>query len=57
MSQVGYDQVDTIRLGNVPPGVPVITFDPYSDEVMSNPYPYYQEMREAGPLVWIQKYG
>ncbi|MBR0706947.1 cytochrome P450 [Bradyrhizobium liaoningense] len=53
MLQVGRDEV-----GVTPsPGAPVITLDPYSDEVMSNPYPYYQEIREAGPLVWMQKYG
>lgn len=57
MSQVGYERIGTTRPEDIPPGVPVITFDPYSDEVMSNPYPYYQKMREAGPLVWMQKYG
>jgi len=57
MSQVGYDQIGATRPGSVPSDVPVITFDPYSDEVMANPYPYYQDLRAAGPLVWIQKYG
>ncbi len=56
MSQVDYE-IGKARPDQLPPGVPVITFDPYSDEVMSNPYPYYQELREAGPIVWMQKYG
>ena len=57
MSQVVHERIGTTRQEDIPPGVPVIMFDPYSDEVMSNPYPYYQEMREAGPLIWMQKYG
>lgn len=55
MAQV--DQIGTARPGGAPPSVSVITFDPYSDEVMSDPYPHYQDLRAAGPLVWMQKYG
>jgi cytochrome P450 len=38
-------------------GIPVSDFDPYSTEVLSNPYPYYEELREAGPVVWLERYG
>jgi cytochrome P450 len=38
-------------------GIPVSDFDPYSAEVLSNPYPYYEELREAGPVVWLERYG
>lgn len=57
MSQVDYEEIGKTLSEQVSPDVPVITFDPYSNEVMSNPYPYYQEMRAAGPLVWMQQYG
>ncbi len=38
------------------PNVPVIDFDIYSDEVLTNPYGYYEQLREAGPLVWLSQY-
>ena len=38
-------------------GIPVFQHDPYADEVMANPYPYYETMRSAGPLSWIDRYG
>jgi cytochrome P450 len=38
-------------------GVPVIGLDPYAAEVMTNPYPYYQQLRDAGPIVWLKEYG
>ncbi|MBI3699682.1 MAG: cytochrome P450 [Afipia sp.] len=56
MSQTNAEEIGRAHRRVAPPSVPVVTFDPYSDEVMSDPYPYYQEMREAGPLVWIEKY-
>lgn len=39
-----------------PPNVPVIDFDLYSDEVLINPYGYYERLRDAGPLVWLKQY-
>lgn len=57
MSQAVYDEIGKARPEQMSPGVPVIAVDLYSDEVMSNPYPYYEKIREAGPLVWMQKYG
>jgi len=57
MSQAHFEQVGKANPGWTPPHVPVVAFDLYSDEVMSNPYPYYEQVREAGPLVWMEKYG
>lgn len=37
--------------------LPVIAEDPYGPEAMQDPYPLYSEMREAGPLVYLEKYG
>lgn len=38
-------------------GVPVSDFDPYTSEVLRNPYPYYEALRDAGSVVWLSKYG
>jgi cytochrome P450 len=49
---------DIQQRSNVPAaGVPVLDFDPYSDEVLTDPYEHYRLLRETGPLVWLQKYG
>ena len=31
--------------------------DLWSDEVLSNPYPYYRELRDLGPAVWLDRHG
>lgn len=38
-------------------GVPVIDVDPYSTDVLTNPYRFHHELREAGPVVWLEPYG
>lgn len=30
--------------------------DPFSREFLSNPYPFHEELREAGPVVWLDRY-
>ncbi len=37
--------------------LPVIADDPYGPEAMRDPHPLYARMREAGPLVYLEKYG
>src|SRR3979411_607915 len=37
--------------------VPTSTLDPYTDQALLNPSPLYRELREIGPVVWLQKYG
>ncbi len=37
--------------------VPRLDIDPFSDECLTNPYPFHERMREAGPVVWLEKYG
>jgi cytochrome P450 len=39
------------------PDIPVLTIDPYDEGVLCNPAPYYAELREAGPLAVVEKYG
>jgi hypothetical protein len=36
---------------------PVSTVDPFSLESLANPYPFHEELREAGPVVWLERYG
>jgi cytochrome P450 len=36
---------------------PVSTLDPYTDQALLNPWPLYHELREMGPIVWLEKYG
>ncbi len=36
---------------------PRLDIDPFSDDFLTNPYPYHEQMREAGPIVWLNSYG
>jgi cytochrome P450 len=36
---------------------PTSALDPYADEALLNPWPLYRELREMGPVVWLEKYG
>lgn len=40
-----------------PPGVPVLDVDPFSEAYFDNPYPVHEAMRDAGPYVWLSRYG
>lgn len=31
--------------------------DPYDDANLTDPYPLFQRMRDAGPAVWLERYG
>lgn len=37
--------------------VPTSDFDPYATEVLANPYPHYEQLRELGPWAWLERYG
>ena len=34
-----------------------LDLDPFSIEFLSNPYPFHEQLREAGPVVWLTHYG
>src|SRR5215813_13331814 len=34
----------------------VSTIDPFSRESLTNPYPFHEHLREAGPVVWLDQY-
>ena len=31
--------------------------DPFSDAFLSDPYPFHEQLREAGAVVWLERYG
>jgi 4-methoxybenzoate monooxygenase (O-demethylating) len=37
--------------------VPTFEFDPYSTEFLTDPYPYHVQLREAGPVARLGRYG
>ncbi|NIB43440.1 cytochrome P450 [Pseudomaricurvus alkylphenolicus] len=37
-------------------GAPILDVDPFSTEFLTDPYPFHEQLREAGPVVWIPKY-
>ncbi len=37
-------------------GVPTIDKDSYSTEFLIDPYPFHEELREAGPVAWLEAY-
>jgi hypothetical protein len=42
----------------VPPaGTPVIETDPFDEDVLRNPFDFQRELREAGPVAWLSRYG
>ncbi|HEV2473605.1 MAG TPA: cytochrome P450 [Chthonomonadales bacterium] len=40
-----------------PGGVPVITADPFSLENLTEPHAMHEQLREAGPVVYLERYG
>lgn len=37
----------------IDPRIPVLDMDPYAVDVIDNPYPFQEALREAGPIVWL----
>jgi len=40
----------------IPEGVPVIAADPFSPENLVEPYLLHEQLREAGPVVYVERY-
>lgn len=36
--------------------IPVVDFDPFADDFLTDPYEFHRQMRDAGPVVHIPKY-
>ncbi len=43
-------------LAPAPAGLPIIDDDPYSDANLRDPYPLFERLRDAGPVVWLSAY-
>jgi 4-methoxybenzoate monooxygenase (O-demethylating) len=41
----------------VAPDVPHLDFDPFSIEFFADPFPTHEQLREAGPVVYLDKWG
>ena len=39
------------------PDCPSLDIDPFSREFLSDPYPYHERLREAGPVLWLEPHG
>lgn len=37
-------------------GIPVLNVDPYSAENLADPLPLHEQIREAGPVVYLEHY-
>lgn len=48
---------DSRRQRSASSAIPVLDVDPYSEDILSNPEPYYGRLRAAGPFVRVEKYG
>jgi hypothetical protein len=49
--------LQTARARRSPTGVPRSSLDPFSVDFLRNPHPAHEALREAGPVVWLEKYG
>jgi hypothetical protein len=38
------------------PAFPVSSLDPFADDFLAAPYPFYAELCEAGPVVWLASF-
>src|ERR1700730_9912638 len=38
-------------------GIQASTLDPFADQALLDPWPLYRELREMGPVVWLERYG
>ncbi|MDR3453041.1 MAG: cytochrome P450 [Rhodoferax sp.] len=39
------------------PEPPVLGIDPFTAQTLTDPYPFFEALREAGPVVWLEQYG
>jgi len=39
------------------PSIPNLDIDPFSNGFLADPYPHHATLRDAGPVVWLPRYG
>lgn len=42
---------------SIPTRVPVLTTDPFTEEVLRDPQPFFETLREAGAVTWLERHG
>ena len=47
---------DTTLAATGPGGAPVCALDPFSDEFLRDPFACHTQLRETGPVVWLDRY-
>jgi cytochrome P450 len=40
-----------------PGGVPVSAVDPFGDDFLADPFRWHGDLRDTGPVVWLERYG
>jgi cytochrome P450 len=48
---------DVVSEASLRRAAPSLNIDPYADDVLDNPYAMHAELRAAGPVAWLPKYG
>jgi cytochrome P450 len=38
-------------------GYPELDLDPFSTGFLNSPYSFHEQLRDAGPVVWLSRYG
>lgn len=56
LSRRGATEIVTASPESSPTG-PRSTIDPWSDEVLTDPFPTYTQLRNQAPAVWLERYG
>jgi cytochrome P450 len=39
-----------------PRAMNIADLDPFCDEFLSDPFPFHEQLREAAPAVWLERY-
>jgi cytochrome P450 len=39
------------------PALPVVHDDPFAVDILRDPYPFFTQLRSAGPVVWLEQHG
>ncbi|MGE4432260.1 MAG: cytochrome P450 [Sphingobium sp.] len=50
---------DWIMLNTIvdPKSLPQLEIDPFDEKVLADPFPFYEHLRELGPIFWVAAYG
>src|SRR5258708_38119590 len=55
-SRARKEEADMTRHGQLASSQSISSIDPFSPEFLADPYPFHHELREAGAVVWLERY-